>query len=105
MATAAAALAARARRHIQHVFFAADALRSDRTVDYRPDNGFEERQFARLRAGGAIHEEQPGRYWLDLPAYDHLLRERFDRVRIVLVVVLLVVTAIALFGTASGHLR
>ena len=87
------------------MFFAADAVRSDRTVAFHPDNRFEERQFARLRAGGAIHEDQPGRYWLDLPAYDRLLRERFDRVRIMLIVVLLAVAAIALFGSASGHLR
>lgn len=62
MATAAAALAARARREIQHAFFSADAVRPDRAIAFCPDNGFEERQFARLHRNGAIHEERPGLY-------------------------------------------
>lgn len=82
MATAAAALAARARREIQHAFFSADAVRPDRAIAFAPDNGFERRQFERLRSAGAVHEEQPGRYWLDLPAYDRMLRRRLERVRI-----------------------
>lgn len=102
MATAAAALAARARRHIQHSFFAADAVRPDRSIPFRPANRFEERQFARLHAAGAIHEEQPGHYWIDLPAYDQLLHQRFERLRNLLLVFVLALAAIALIGGLSG---
>ncbi len=105
MATAAAALTARARREIQHAFFSADAVRPDRAIAFRPDNGFEERQFARLRRGGAIHEESPGLYWLDLPAYDRLIRQRFERVRTIGFTVLLAIVALMLFLSVSGHLR
>jgi hypothetical protein len=93
MATTAAALSARARRQIQHHFFAADAVRSDRALAFEPGNGFERRHFERLREAGAIHEEGPGRYWLDLPVYDEWLRRRHSRVRIVLAAVIVVLAA------------
>lgn len=105
MATAAAALAARARREIQHAFFSADAVRPDRAIAFRPDIGFEERQFARLHRNGAIHEEQPGLYWLDLPAYDRLIRQRFERARVVGLSLLLAGISLLLFLSLSGHLR
>ncbi|GAA4025579.1 hypothetical protein GCM10022281_00110 [Sphingomonas rosea] len=98
MATAAAAVAARARRLIQHHFFAADAVRPDRAIPFEPGSRVERRTFERYRAAGAIHEALPGRYWLDLPAYDQFLQERFVRVRVALlfvIVALLVVTFIA----------
>ncbi|GAA4006581.1 hypothetical protein [Sphingomonas humi] len=98
MATAAAALTARARRHIQHVFFSADAVRPDRAVAFEPQNGFERRQFEELRSGGAIHESQPGRYWLDLPAFDRLTQQRFGRLRIALALVALIALAVGLLG-------
>jgi hypothetical protein len=99
MASAAAALAARARREIQHQFFAADAVRPDRAIAFVPANGFEERQFARLRNLDVIREDMAGRYWLDLPAYDIVVRSRHERVRTALVVVALL---FALSMVASG---
>lgn len=98
MATAAAAVVARAKRLIQHTFFSSDAVRPERAIPYEPDSRAERRIFERYRAAGAIHEASPGRYWLDLPAYDRLLQERFVRVRVALlfvIVALLVVTFIA----------
>lgn len=85
MASAAAAMAARARREIQHRFFEADAVRPDRAIAFEAANGFEARQFARLRERGAIREGAAGRYWLNLPAYDIVLRERHRRVRTALI--------------------
>ena len=96
MATTAAALVARANRAIQHRFFAADAVRPDRTVAFTPANGVEKRQFERLRARGVIHEPQPGAYWLDLPAYDAMLHERHSRVKLVAILLLVVAGALAL---------
>ena len=99
MASAAAALADRARREIQHQFFAADAVRPDRAIAFVPANGFEERQFARLRNLDVIREDMAGRYWLDLPAYDIVVRSRHERVRTALVVVAVL---FALSMVASG---
>ena len=66
MATAAAALTARARRQIQHHFFSADAVRPDRALSFEPSNGFERRQFGRMRTRDVIREESPGKYWTTL---------------------------------------
>src|SRR6478735_3354545 len=102
MASAAAALAARARREIQHQFFAADAVRADRAIAFSPANGFEERQFARLRARDIVREDMAERYWLDLPAYDTYLRERHARVRTALIAVLALFAAFAIFAGVIG---
>jgi len=103
MATSAvAAMAARARREIQHRFFAADAVRPDRAIGFDPANRMEQRQFERLRQAGAVHEVSPGRYWLDLPAYDQLLQERFGRVRLVLLALFILLVLLAGYGSAGG---
>ena len=104
MATAAAALTARARREIQHHFFAADAVRPDRALPFDPANRFERRQFERMRARDIIREAKPGDYWLDVVAYDVDLRARFRRIRIALLVVIaLLVATMVLSGTFAGR--
>jgi hypothetical protein len=89
MASAAAALVARARREIQHHFFAADAVRPDRATPFEPANAIEGRQFDRMLSRGIIHQEGAGRYWLDVVAYDVALRARHRRVRLVLILVII----------------
>jgi len=89
MATAAAAAVAKARRDIQHHFFSHDAVRPDRAVAFEPHRMIEQRQFERMRARGIIHEVKPGLFWLDVVAYDVDLRQRFTRVRTVLLVMVL----------------
>ena len=84
MATAAAAVVAKARRDIQHHFFAADAVRPDRAVPFAPSAGIESRQFEAMRARGIILSEGDDRYWLDVVAYDAELQQRYRRVRIIL---------------------
>ena len=96
MSTAAAAVLARARRQVQHHFFAADAVRADRAVAFEPANRAERRHFERLAHARVIHEVA-GRYWLDIPAYDAWLHARLYRVRLLLgLLVLLVATYAAL---------
>ncbi len=90
MATAAAAAVAHARREIQHHFFSRDAVRPDRAVAFEPDRMIEQRQFERMRSRGIIREAKPGLYWLDVVAYDIDLRQRFTRVRFVLLVIVIV---------------
>ena len=101
MATAAAALIARARREIQHHFFAADAVRPDRALPFEPASGIERRQFERMRGRHIIREEQPGNYWLDVVAYDVDLRARHRRIRTALLVVIAILIVAML---ASGSL-
>ena len=101
MATAAAAAVAKARRDIQHHFFSHDAVRPDRAVAFEANRRIEERQFERMRSRGIIREARPGLYWLDVVAYDIDLRQRFTRVRWVLLV-MVVGLAVALgFTTAN----
>ena len=97
MATAAAALIARARREIQHHFFAADAVRPDRAVAFDPGSGIERRQFERMRAADIIREDSPGLYWLDVVAYDVALRRRhqFQRNLLLAVIAILLVAMLA----------
>lgn len=95
MATAAAALIARARRDIQHHFFSEDAVRPDRAVPFEPDSLIERRQFERMRSRNIIREAKPGIYWIDIVAYDVDLTARYHRVRVALVGVLLVLAAVA----------
>lgn len=89
MATAVAALMARARRQVQHHFFAADAVRPDRAVSFEPANGFERRWFERMRGQGVVKQANAGQYWLDLPAYDRLIQARLKRARLALLTVLI----------------
>ncbi len=96
MATAAAAAAARARRDIQHHFFMNDAVRPERAVAFEPSRMSQERQFERMRARGIICEADPGRYWLDVVAYDVDLTGRHRRLKVAL--------AIALAALAVGLL-
>ena len=105
MATAAAALIARARREIQHHFFSADAVRPDRGVPFEPENGFELRQFEKMRAKGIILEAAPGKYWFDVVAYDIELRRRHKIQRYVILVLLAAIAIAVMLGvfTATGR--
>ncbi|SRR5690348_257863 len=98
MATAAAALIARARREIQHHFFSNDAVRPDRAVPFEPENRIERRQFDRMVSRGVIREEGAGKYWLDVVAYDVDLRARHRRVKIALLAVIAVLVIVLLIG-------
>ena len=102
MATVAAALIARARREIQHHFFAADAVRPGRAIAFEPERGIERSQFERMRDRGIIREEAPGHYWLNVIDYDIDLGRRHRNLRNVLlaiIAVLLVMLALGAFET------
>ena len=100
MATAAAAVIARARRDIQHEFFAHDAVRADRAIVFHPGRLAQRRVFERWQRAGVIREVGEGRYWLDVTAYDVELRKRYGRLRIIL----WVFVALVLVGLISGVL-
>jgi hypothetical protein len=98
MATAAAAAVAKARRDIQHHFFSQDAVRPDHAVPFEPRSRLQDRQFERMRSRGIIREAEPGRYWVDVVAYDIDLRQRFTRVR----TLLLIIVVVLLVGLAGS---
>ena len=102
MATAAAALIARARREIQHHFFAADAVRPDRAVSFSPENNFERSQFEKMRAKDIIREVAPGEYWLDVVTYDVELRRRHQIQRYALLTVIAALLIVVGFGVTIG---
>jgi hypothetical protein len=101
MATAPAALVARARREIQHHFFSNDAVRPDRAVEYQARSRIEQRQFDRMRGRGIIREEGLGRYWLDVIAYDDDIRRRHRTVRSALLIIIVVL----LFAFIASAMR
>jgi hypothetical protein len=100
MATAAAAIIARARRDIQHEFFSQDAVRADRAIAFAPARHAQRRVFERWQRAGIIREARPGYYWLDVIAYDVDLRERHGRLRIAL----LAIIGLLLIGGVAGLL-
>ncbi|MCL6684371.1 YdbL family protein [Sphingomonas alba] len=102
MATAAAALIARARREIQHHFFAADAVRADRAVPFAAENGIEQRQFEKMRAKNIILEAKPGEYWLDVVAYDIELSRRHAIQRTIILVLLAALAAAVMLGVFAA---
>ena len=76
MATAAAAIAARARREVEELFFDKNAFSPDRAIAFEPRIPIQQRYLEQLIAQGCVHEAQPGHYWFDLPAYSEMRRER-----------------------------
>ncbi len=100
MASAAAALIAKARRDIQHEFFSRDAVRADRAIAFDPSRHIQRRVFERWQCAGVIREEGAGRYWLDVTAYDTDLRQRHNRLRIAL----LIIVGLLLIGGMTGLL-
>ena len=98
MATGAAAVIAKARRDIQHEFFSHDAVRADRAIDFDPSRHVQRRVFERWQHAGIIRRESNGRYWLDVVAYDVDLRQRHNRLRIAL----LVIVGLLALGIVSG---
>ena len=97
MATAVAAMMARARREIDELFFDNDAFSPERAVDVAPRMRVQQRYLDRLIAEGVVREASPGRYWLDLPAYREQRHDRFVwkfRILLLAAVVLVLVFAI-----------
>lgn len=105
MATAAAAIVAKARRDIQHDFFSRDAVRPDRAIAFDADSHVQRRVFERWRRSGVMRQEADGRFWLDVVAYDVELRKQHGRVRtalLLIIAILLAGLAIGLFSTSHA---
>ena len=97
MATAAAAVVARARRDVVSHFMQRNAVDPGAAVEWVPDRRIERRMLARFVDRGVIRETAPDTYYLDPPAYDdwrHSVRKRAG----------MAVVAVALVGAAAALL-
>ena len=92
---------AKARRDIQHEFFSHDAVRADRAIAFDPSRHIQRRVFERWQRAGIIRVEGDGRYWLDVTAYDIDLRKRHNRLRVVLMAIVLLLLIVT--GLLSVH--
>ena len=95
MATAAAAVAAKAHREVKNYFFEKDAFDPHRAVEFKPEARIQQRYLEQLLAEGVVHEVRPGHYWFDLPAYKEMQRQRLAWSLRLLVVAAVVIAVIA----------
>ena len=104
MATAAAAMVARAHREVEKLFFDNNAFSPERAVGFDPRVPIQQRYLERLIGEGVVHEVEPGRYWLDVPAYREMRRQRLAwglrilAVAAAVVVVILAARSLTHFG-------
>jgi hypothetical protein len=95
MATAAAAVVARARREVISHFMQENAVDSATASRWIPDRALQQRMLARFVRRGVVVETAPDTYYLDLPAYDDWKRTVRKRAAFALLGVLLVGGALA----------
>jgi hypothetical protein len=98
MATAAAAIVAKARRDVVSHFMAHDAVTPDKAIAFVPDRRVRRRQFERMVDAGVIHEAKPGQFYLDIPAYDEATRKRRRRAGLAVLGATLAAATAALFA-------
>lgn len=97
MATAAAAVVARARRDVISHFMQRNAVNESAAVHWVPDRRIERRMLARLVRRGVLVETGTDAYYLDPPAYDEWRRSLRKRIGIA-------VGAVAIVGAAAALL-
>lgn len=98
MATAVAAVMAKARRDVVAHFMAHDAVTPDAAIAFAPDRRVQRRQFDRMRAAGIIHEGQVGQFYLDIPAYEAASRKRRRRAGLAVLGATIAAATAALFA-------
>ena len=104
MATAVAAIMARARREVEELFWDNEAFSPDRAIEFEAGMPVQQRYLEQLIGEGVVHETAPGRYWFDLRAYREMQHQRFTwtmRILTMAAIVFVVILAIQ----AIGYLR
>jgi hypothetical protein len=76
MATAVAAIMAKARREVEDVFHDKKAFSPDHAMAFEPRDHVQSRFLDQLIAEGVVREAGPGRYWMDLDAFERMRRKR-----------------------------
>ena len=95
MATAAAAVVAKARRDVTSHFMQRNAVSSDAAVQWVPDRRLQRRVLDRFVRQGVLIEVAPDTYYLDVPAYDRWRRSARKRMAIALAGVAAIAAAVA----------
>lgn len=84
MATAAAAVVAKARRDVISHFMLQNAVSASAAIRWVPDRRVRRRILERFVRQGVIVEHAPDTFYLDIPAYDRWRRSSRKRVAIAL---------------------
>ncbi len=84
MATAAAAVVAKAQRNVVSHFMQCNAVSESSAVAWVPDRRIERRMMDRLVRRGVLVETDQNRHYLDVPAYDRWKRSVRTRAAVLL---------------------
>lgn len=95
MATAAAAVVAKARRDVVSHFMQQNAVSASAAIGWVPDRHVRRSALARFVRQGVIVETSASTYYLDVPAYDRWRRASRKRLAVALAGVAAVGAAIA----------
>lgn len=95
MATAAAAVVARARRDVISHFMQANAVSAESASTWIPDRPLQERALGRFVDRGVIVETGKDTYYLDLPRYDAWQRSSRRSAALALLAVAVIGAAVA----------
>jgi hypothetical protein len=95
MATAAAAVVAKARRDVISHFMQANAVSADSASAWIPDRPLQQRALSRFIDRGVIVETGKDKYYLDLPEYDRWRRSVRRRAAFALLAVTIIGAAVA----------
>jgi NDP-sugar pyrophosphorylase family protein len=102
MATAAAAIIAKARRRIFDHLMGANAVSPESAVEFEPSGMIPTRQFQRLQNKGVVRATDDNRYWVDIPTYRDWSNVRRRRLAAVAVIVTAAAAAGAIVASMGG---
>ena len=102
MATAAAAIIAKARRRIFDHLMGANAVSPESAVEFEPSGVIPRRQFQRLQDAEVVRSTDDGRFWVDIPTYREWSNVRRRRLAAIAVVVTAAAAAGAIIASMGG---
>lgn len=91
-------MGARARRRIANHFYAQHAISTEDAVAFLPQSRIERGQFERMLRRRVVREEQPGRYWLDIDAYQAEIEAHRRLLVPIMIVVCVIIAGLILLG-------
>ncbi len=98
MATTAATIIAKRRRDIVSHFLSANAVSAESAAVYEPERAVDRRQLAILIRKGIVVEAGDGRYYVDVPVFDHWNRSIRRKVGLALLALVAVAGGAAALG-------
>jgi hypothetical protein len=98
VATAAAAIMAKARRDVVGHFMTSNAVSPESAVAYEPSRRIQRRMFERMQRNGVLVPADKNRWFIDIPRYHESLNSRRKRVLGVLGAAIVAAAGLALLG-------